>query len=109
MGVTGPFYWSILTRIPVFVRFLLTKRQSFLNIRRLVRSSTGSHRGFRVQPTERYETTMSLPLLRGRELKPPSRPDRSTPASGKLSSETVPRIGGARKGKPVLRFPVNAE
>jgi lysine 2,3-aminomutase len=52
---------------------------------------------------------MSLPLLRGRELKPPSRPDRSTPVSGKPSPETVPRIGSARKGKPVLRFPVSAE
>ena len=52
---------------------------------------------------------MSLPLLRGRELKSPARPERSTPVSGKSSSDQLPRIGGARKGKPVLRFPVAAE
>jgi lysine 2,3-aminomutase len=54
---------------------------------------------------------MSLPLLRGREIKSPSRPERSTPVSGKASAEAnaLPRIGGARKGKPVFRFPVSAE
>ncbi len=52
---------------------------------------------------------MSLPLLRGRELKSPARPERSTPVSGKPSSDQLPRIGGARKGKPALRFPVGAE
>jgi lysine 2,3-aminomutase len=52
---------------------------------------------------------MSLPLLRGRELKSPARPERSTPVAGKSSSDQLPRIGGARKGKPVLRFPVGAE
>jgi lysine 2,3-aminomutase len=54
---------------------------------------------------------MSLPLLRGRELKSPARPERSAPVSGKPSAEVnpLPRIGGARKGKPALRFPVGAE
>ena len=52
---------------------------------------------------------MSLPLLRGRELKSPSRPERSTPAAGKTEVNQLPRIGKARKGKPVLRFPVGAE
>jgi lysine 2,3-aminomutase len=52
---------------------------------------------------------MSLPLLRGREIKSPARPERSTPVAGKSSSDQLPRIGGARKGKPVLRFPVGAE
>jgi lysine 2,3-aminomutase len=50
---------------------------------------------------------MSLPLLRGRELT--ARSERSTPVAGKSSSDQLPRIGGARKGKPVLRFPVAAE
>ena len=52
---------------------------------------------------------MSLPLLRGRKIKSPARPERSTPVAGKSSSDQLPRIGGARKGKPVLRFPVGAE
>ena len=56
---------------------------------------------------------MSLHLLRGRELKPPSRSDRSKPLSstGRQSQDVppIPRIGGARKGKPILRFPVSAE
>jgi len=52
---------------------------------------------------------MSLPLLRGRELKSPSRSDRSKPASGNPEVNQLPRIGGARKGKPVFRFPVSAE
>ena len=52
---------------------------------------------------------MSLPLLRGRELKSPSRPERSTPASGTQDSNQLPRIGKARTGKPALRFPVGAE
>jgi lysine 2,3-aminomutase len=46
-------------------------------------------------------------LLRGRELT--ARSERSTPVAGKSSSDQLPRIGGARKGKPVLRFPVGAE
>ncbi len=54
---------------------------------------------------------MSLQLLRGQELKPPSRPDRSKPVTsgGSQSSEAIPRIGGAPKGKRILRFPVGAE
>jgi lysine 2,3-aminomutase len=56
---------------------------------------------------------MSLHLLRGRELKPPSRSDRSKPlpSTGRQSQDVppIPRIGGARKGKPILRFPVSAE
>ncbi len=56
---------------------------------------------------------MSLQLLRGRELKPPSRTTRSKPdaSAGTQSIEAIPlpRIGGAPKGKPVLRFPVGAE
>jgi lysine 2,3-aminomutase len=56
---------------------------------------------------------MSLQLLRGREIKPPPRAARSKPdaSAGTQSTETnpLPRIGGAPKGKPVLRFPVSAE
>src|SRR5579862_9875393 len=56
---------------------------------------------------------MSLHLLRGREQKPPSRPDRSKtqPATGRQSQDATPiaRIGKARTGKTILRFPVSAE
>ncbi len=68
---------------------------------------------FAAGPTERHETTMSLPLLRGRELKPPSRSNRSKspPLTGRQAPDVtpIPRIGTARKGKPILRFPVSAE
>jgi len=52
---------------------------------------------------------MGLQLLRGRELKPPSRQGRSTPGTPSTDATPLPRIGGARQGKPVLRFPVGAE
>ena len=54
---------------------------------------------------------MSLHLVRGRELKPPSRAERPKSHSSETtqSPDAIPRIGKARKGKPVLRFPVSAE
>jgi len=56
---------------------------------------------------------MSLQLLRGRELKPPSRVTRSksdaSADSQPVETNPLPRIGGAPKGKPVLRFPIGAE
>ncbi|HWU26933.1 MAG TPA: KamA family radical SAM protein [Rhizomicrobium sp.] len=54
---------------------------------------------------------MSLHLVRGRELKPPSRAEHpeSHPSHGRHSPDAIPRIGKARSGKPVLRFPVSAE
>ncbi len=67
---------------------------------------------FEALPTERHETTMSLQLLRGRELKPPSRIARSEPDASvgtqSIEATPLPRIGGAPKGKPVLRFPVGS-
>jgi lysine 2,3-aminomutase len=55
---------------------------------------------------------MSLQMLRGRELKPPSRAVRAKPgvSSGTQSDQAkpLPRIG-APKAKPVLRFPVSPE
>lgn len=53
---------------------------------------------------------MSLQLLRGRELKPPSRPNRSPKAvSTPDNAPSLPRIGKAARSKTVLRFPVGEE
>ena len=61
---------------------------------------------------ERHETTMSLQVLRRRDLKPPLRAVRTRPddRSGKETEEVreVARIGG-RPRLPALRFPVGAE
>jgi lysine 2,3-aminomutase len=53
---------------------------------------------------------MSLPLLRGRELKPPLRRVelRSNPSLAFRQANEIPTIGRARR-KPVLRFPVNPD
>jgi len=61
---------------------------------------------------ERHETTMSLQVLRRRDLKPPLRAVRTRPdeRSGKETEEArdVARIGG-RPRLPALRFPVGPE
>src|SRR5205814_7501861 len=67
---------------------------------------------FEASPVERHETTMSLQMLRGREVKPPLRAVRTRPDdnSGSQTEEAseLPRIGG-RPRPPALRFPVGAE
>ena len=61
---------------------------------------------------ERHETTMSLQVLRRRELKPPLRAVRTKPGSScgsqREEAAEIARIGGRPK-LPPLRFPVSAE
>lgn len=61
---------------------------------------------------ERYETTMSLQLLRGHDLKPPSRAVHRTPDAKPAPSltEAIIHPASAAPRRPVtLRFPVNPE
>mgnify|MGYP003345086715 FL=1 len=67
--------------------------------------------GVEVRLEERHETPMNLQLLRGRDLRPPSRHERIRPAavteSSLPNSTTTPIEATARK--KALRFPVNPE
>ena len=67
--------------------------------------------GVEVQAKERHETPMNVQLLRGRDLRPPSRRVQNIAAvtESSLPTElTPPRIEGPAR-KKTLRFPVNRE
>src|SRR6267142_1433549 len=68
--------------------------------------------GVEVRLVDRHETPMNLQLLRGRDLRPPSRRERPIPAAVSetpIQTNISPNPIEAPARKKALRFPVNRD